>query len=171
MNVTSQSELAGLRKRAAELRREHALLKSIKNPAAAPLETQAAVIKLQREKAFLTELVPEHTDFFALGGEAPTDIEAFNALPEPYRRQIVAKLGVKYTQVLVNLEKAAAVQVHDQAVEARRDEVLKDVPFRTLDDFNALDAKQRRKYARELSQEQFAALRGELPDEDGGLVL
>ena len=119
----------------------------------------AEAATLRQEIAYLEELVPQHVPFT---GTLPATLADFEELPEPWRRQIAVEHS-EHLQDLVNKNQIQLeLDAHDRR-EARRLEILKDLPVKTTDEFDALPPAEREDLAFSMTSEQQSALSGALP--------
>ena len=159
--MESQIQADQLRRRICLLEEENTTLRELANPAAGPLELQAENILLQREVKMLGELVPHLTPY---EGELPECLEAFEALPEPHRRQIAGE-NPDHVEKLRQVDQLLRQAAEQDRREAQRLAAVEGLPVRSAEEFMRLGEDQRRELSMRLSRPQRLALCGEAPRE------
>lgn len=125
------------------------------------LELAAANAALRQEISAVEAAIPNYVPY---AGPIPTSTAEFNALPKPWRDQLVREhdgLLKDLASRAVIAEDMAAMKKRDQ----RKAEILAGVPFKTIEDFGALSAKDRDSWAKKLTAEQMEALQGKVARE------
>lgn len=110
----------------------------------------------------LTVKVPEYTRF---EGALPDTLEAFEKLPEQWRRQILAE-HPDHVPDLVNRKAIGEQMAAAEKMAAKRARVLRDLPVKDTEAFNALPKDQRRDLAAEMTGIETRALTGADFDRD-----
>jgi hypothetical protein len=159
--MESQIQAEQLRRRISLLEEENATLRDLANPAAGPIQLQAENILLGREAKMLGELVPHLTPY---EGALPESLEAFEALPEPHRRQIAINQS-EHVEKLRQVDQLLRQASERDRREAQRLAGLEGLSVRSTDEFMQLDEQQRRELSMQLTRSQRLALCGETPRE------
>ena len=123
-------------------------------------------LELQAEAAMLQELIPQVTPY---DGPLPKSWGEFQNRPPAWQRHVEANHPEHHKDLWARQVLLDAAGEHDKA-EARRLEVLKDCPVKSVEDFNALPVAEPRKLAQTMTAEQKAALLGQAIPGPGSLM-
>ena len=119
----------------------------------------AELAKTRHEIARVQAKIPEYVPY---SGPIPNTLDKFNALPEPWRRQLSLENSGLVLDLMNRDKVAARIRAHDADQAARR-EALKGLPFTTVEEFNSMSARERSDWSERMSDEQRRVLAGEKP--------
>jgi len=132
------------------------------------LDALARLAALRREAAYLEAEIPHHVPY---AGRPPSDLETFNTLPEPWRRQLQAEHPGLFDDLMTKQRIANELAEHDRQAE-RVAEIMADLPVRSRAEFDGLAPQRRAELAAAMTQEQREALAGIVrPDREKGAWL
>ena len=109
---------------------------------------------LESEIQRLKDLVPQVTPYV---GKLPATWQDFEALPDPWRRQLYREHQGEMEDLRTQ-EKLLLAHREEDARQARVAQALGDLPFRNVDEFNALAPEARRDFMRTMTPRQRQVL-------------